>query len=706
MSKEMLVYQKKLKKNINLLIEKNRLEDAKELLAQYEKIIKEDVDTYSMKSIIAIMEGYIDEALITINRGLVISPNHLDLLYNKAYILEQKKEYKESYKLYKEVLEHTDEQSLKEEIAKKLEVINSIDNSVSLNGRLSLLIFHNKASKKLQDYLEKWYFEFGYTTIETLNINFNNENKRTIILYNLHPKPLSIEEKNEYRQYDDKNYFLIDSLREQLKLDFGITDIQDYFYHTKNEKESITIVENSSKNLMKRLFNQCREIENQYYESFYEVVKTFESFKHRARVEVIKYKNGLAVKKTYKPGNERFLKREIVAHEVLSKKCEIIPPIIEKGNNYIIIPYYENIIEGDSGKSNILRLNIVEISKFIKFIYDEGYVHADFHPGNFVYSQEEGLKAIDFEFLQKYSKKPKSFKQSYDIIGVPKNFTGDRPNYIGKGLIEYYNNLWLKYTGHSLTEIALLSTNETINKSREVDSVTKKVLEIINYTKTSGTVYNAQNFESAYHSLEIKGQYFRGQREPLERLKNVRYNFNGKVVLDIGCNMGGMLHALASKIKLGVGIDYNYKLINAANSIKSINNSANLQFYTFNLEEENLDLINHFIFSDKVDICFLLAVCVWIKNWKEVITKASKLAPNLLFESNGTAQQQDEQLNYLKDNYKIITLVNECSFDDPRDKSRKLFLCEKSFNCSTKKTLDASKLGLKNTVPQKKGRPA
>lgn len=673
-------YKKQFKENIHSLIEKGLLVEAKDMITQYEQIVKDDVDIYSIKGVIAMMEGDMDEALILINKGLKINPENLDLLYNKAYLLEQIKEYKESYQLFKRVLLKTSDLNLKQDIKNKLNEIRNIDSSVELKGKLSILIFYNNTNRKFQSFLEKWYFEYGYTIIESLYINIDGQKQKAVILYNLHPNQLTIEEQNNYSEYDDKNYFLINSLKKQVRLDFEIDNVQDYFYHTKNEKEAIRILKNISKDEVIRVNKICKKIENNYFDSYYDVIKPFNSFKHRARVELIRYKDGVAVKKTYKPGCEKFLKRELFAYKELSKKSDIIPPIIEEGSNYIIIPYYENIMINDIEKSEILRRNITKISKFIKFLYDEGYVHLDLHPGNFIYSDKEGLKAIDFEYLQKYTNQPESFEQSYDIVGVPKNFNGDRPNYIGRGLIEYYNNLWLKYTGYSLLEIALLNNKSDISKNQDIDENIKKVLTLVNYTKTSRTIYNAQNFESAYHSLQIKNQYFRGQREPYERLKNVKYDFKDKTVLDIGCNVGGMLHALSSKIKGGVGIDYNYKLINAANSIKAINNSYNLQFYTFNLEEENLDLIDNFILSDKVDICFLLAVCVWIRNWRDVITKASKIAPSLLFESNGTNQQQKEQLDYLKNNYRTLTLVNRYSFDDPRDKSRKLFLCEKSFN--------------------------
>jgi len=373
------------------------------------------------------------------------------------------------------------------------------------------------------------------------------------------------------------------------------------------------------------------------------------------------------------------MEREKFAYGELSKSIKYIPPLLEAGENYIIIPYYEDILHKDElVKKRVLTNHILDVAIFFKELYEVGYFNPDIHPGQFVFSEKEGLKAIDFEYLQPYEKKPESFINSYDIQGYPEDFKGDKPNYIGKNLYALYNNLWIKYTGYSLEQIANLVINNGSIKYKEKDDLTVgKVLGLLNYAKTSGKSYDGSLYKSGYHSLKLKGYYFRGQRECSLRLQNVSYDFSNKVVLDLGCNVGGMLHILSDKIKMGVGIDYDYRLINVANAIKTINGATNLSFYCFDLEKEDLSLINNFILSDdgKVDICFLLSVCMWIKNWREVIRFTALISNNLLFETNGTKQQQMEQLQELKKYYKEINFIEEVSKDDPGQPNRKLLFC-------------------------------
>jgi len=202
-----------------------------------------------------------------------------------------------------------------------------------------------------------------------------------------------------------------------------------------------------------------------------------------------------------------------------------------------------------------------------------------------------------------------------------------------------------------------------------------KLLNLLNYTKKSASGYSATLYESAYHSIRINGVDYQGQRQPLERLKQVDFDFTDKNVLDIGCNQGGMLFALSEKIKHGIGIDFDSRMINVANRIKASNKLTGLDFFVFDLEHENLDIALNFLPKKNIDIVFLLSVCMWIPNWHEVIRWSHSLANNLLFESNGSDEQQREQIDFIKELYTSVNMIIDHSPDDPKQHKRKLFLC-------------------------------
>ncbi len=205
----------------------------------------------------------------------------------------------------------------------------------------------------------------------------------------------------------------------------------------------------------------------------------------------------------------------------------------------------------------------------------------------------------------------------------------------------------------------------------------QQILNLLNYTKTSGSPYNGQDFPAGYHTLDIKNFHLAGQRHPKERFGLVPFDFTGKTVLDIGSNQGGMLFNIADKISHGVGIDYDRRVVNAANRIRSYTETRNLDFYVFDLEKDDLALIEDFLPGGRVDIVFLLAVCMWTKNWKSVIDVAAKVSKNILFESNGDPEQQKAQIAYLGLRYKYVKKLSDQSLDDKSQQMRQLFLCKR-----------------------------
>lgn len=102
------------------------------------------------------------------------------------------------------------------------------------------------------------------------------------------------------------------------------------------------------------------------------------------------------------------------------------------------------------------------------------------------------------------------------------------------------------------------------------------------------------------------------------------------------------------EIKEGVGIDVSYYNINGANAVNNYLDKTNLSFYVFNLDTDRLSLLNDLFKNTKIEIAFVLSICMWIKKWKELINFLKNNVETIIFESNGTAIQQNEQIQYLK----------------------------------------------------------
>lgn len=150
-------YQKNLKQNIQVLIENSRLEDAKELLNQYENIIKDDIEIYSMKSIIAMMEEKMDEAENFLLAGLNIRPLNFDLLYNIAYLYEIKQDYVKAYYYYKQILYSSNTEILNE-VKAKIKDLEKMEEVKESNKRkapaITIITWAYNAEKYIEECVE------------------------------------------------------------------------------------------------------------------------------------------------------------------------------------------------------------------------------------------------------------------------------------------------------------------------------------------------------------------------------------------------------------------------------------------------------------------------------------------------------------------------------------------------------------------------
>lgn len=202
------------------------------------------------------------------------------------------------------------------------------------------------------------------------------------------------------------------------------------------------------------------------------------------------------------------------------------------------------------------------------------------------------------------------------------------------------------------------------------------VLKILDSTKSNKEWFDSRGLIAGYHTVVVDGERYVGQRDSARRMAKVPIDFTGKRVLDIGCSNGGLLHHLSDRIAFGAGVDFNAKCINGANVLKAANGIANVHFYAFDLDKEDLALLDSFVLGQKVDVCFILNISLWVKRWQAVVKRCATLTDTVVFEAHGTAEQQSVQHRFMASVFTDITLVSEHSDDDPTYAKRSMYLCQ------------------------------
>lgn len=108
------------KKNIECLINNGNFIEAKKLINQYKINVPNDIEIFSMESVINILDNNLEEAESILKEGLHIENDNFDLLHNLAYVYEIKNEKTESIKYYKKAVENCKDVKLKNEVMNKI----------------------------------------------------------------------------------------------------------------------------------------------------------------------------------------------------------------------------------------------------------------------------------------------------------------------------------------------------------------------------------------------------------------------------------------------------------------------------------------------------------------------------------------------------------------------------------------------------------
>jgi len=249
-----------------------------------------------------------------------------------------------------------------------------------------------------------------------------------IVAFDFHPSPPNTNLKANYARVTNKRTLTVkQKFRERLMEEKFIKGNYNGLHTADNEQEAfeyISIADNSLVNKIKLR----SEFNRESYKTQMPVLKVL-SKGRRSKVELVKINDNVAVKKTFRPSAKRFLERERFIFREISKELNFVPPLIDDGDYYIIMPFYENILKNKTHKEviDILKKYKANIYKVIYEMWQRGLAYINFTPGNVIISPNGDFICIDFEFVYQYQNIPDRLKDAYEISGVPKNFKGDLP---------------------------------------------------------------------------------------------------------------------------------------------------------------------------------------------------------------------------------------------------------------------------------------
>jgi hypothetical protein len=271
--------------------------------------------------------------------------------------------------------------------------------------------------------------------------------KAFVVAYDYHPKPLNnAEHKTQTRMTNKNNMEAKYVYRDRLNSLILIKGDYNGVHSADNEQDAWSYISILGEEYCE-LIAQEVECRRRRYARKWGILKTL-SAGPRSKVEVIKYGEGLAVKKTFKPGRKRFFTRELFAVKELSKQLDFVPPLLEEGDGYFVVPYLENVLDrmNEQEKKQLLASKANEITDVINAMYNRGLAYINFTPSSIIITPDNKLYCTGFEFLHKYDKLPSDIQYAYEVAGLPKNFKGDCPEGLYNGGSSF-NRIWGPYIG-------------------------------------------------------------------------------------------------------------------------------------------------------------------------------------------------------------------------------------------------------------------
>lgn len=122
-NKELTELKRKYKSIIENSINHGNLQDAKNMIDEYETISREDIEILNMKSIICLLNNEFSEAEKTLKKALILNPRNYDTLFNIGYLKETLDDIEEAIRFYDKIVFNCEDEDLVNDASEKVKLL-------------------------------------------------------------------------------------------------------------------------------------------------------------------------------------------------------------------------------------------------------------------------------------------------------------------------------------------------------------------------------------------------------------------------------------------------------------------------------------------------------------------------------------------------------------------------------------------------------
>lgn len=352
--------------------------------------------------------------------------------------------------------------------------------------------------------------------------------------------------------------------------------------------------------------------------------------------------------------------REIAARDIFDEYPWMVP-IVETGDFHITIPMLPKGRRLDQLVAKLPQNERLEIAgQAIQIAFElflEGYAHRDFHTKNMFWVDGQ-VRVVDYEVIQPYPvDRLPTFPDSYDLRG-----TGlESPFETMHMCYESSDPYSLSNTLRVPLEVALEQLQNSLKEKLRTASLTFKKQE-------KRHICQAKKIYNSIDLPHIKVDSSEAQRNCSLRFETLgieRSDIEGKRLLDLGCNIGGMIfEAQRRRPAESIGVEYDAEKVEAARMIAAFNGLNNVKFL-----KADIDRLVSEELGEPFGIVFCFAIEAHVKNKQHLFQLLAEVtSEKLFFEGNSSTNIDESIAKLLEAGFQDVQMLGMCD-DDIREEN-------------------------------------
>lgn len=347
--------------------------------------------------------------------------------------------------------------------------------------------------------------------------------------------------------------------------------------------------------------------------------------------------------------------REQAAREIFRDSPWMVP-IVDTDESHVTLPLIPQDLRLDRLADQLSEGERVEVARQSLHaaleIFLQGYAHRDFHARN-MFWQDGRLRIVDYEVLQPYpeDKRP-AFPESYDLKG--------------DGLESPFATMNMCYEsvdpcalGNALRVPLAVAIGHLENDIRHM-------LRDASLTFKKRGTRHVCRAKRIYNSMELP--HFRvdpseAQRNCALRFQTLgidRVDIEGKRLLDLGSNIGGMIFEAQRRGPLeSVGVEYDEEKVKLSRMIAAYNG-----FDSVNFREADIDSLEAHDLGGPFDVVFCFAIEAHVKKKDRLFDLLANITSDkLYFEGNSSTSVEEVTSKLLMAGFNHVESLGMCDDD-------------------------------------------